>query len=498
MGDFDWYGTCAAVHAVSGRAPTPCARRPSGLHAFRAPAAPCPPTPRARSAAPPTLRTLPLSPPLPPTRPLPQTGHCTDVMAGDTQGNFLGSYPYAEDGNYKFFLYTDPYKATVSKSTGEDAEEDVYEAYYLGLLLQGKRAEIPDGHVIRVCGEKYMHLRVRVGGEAVVPGNCVVQPVPGLPLLLAARCGTAGLLSAPQPSSPSSAPTTLHHCAPPAAGPGQRDVPRTDQGRGRQRDGLPRDHPRGARHEEGQHAALHGEQGRVLFYCALRVLRARAPRCAPCPLFVARCLRSPHARAPPPFPRARAGQEPEQGHGGLWRRRAGSNGDWVLLHVRRRRAVKGPWAGGGAAPRGGAVAGHGQQGQRALGLGAAILGGVDDTRRARFHPAQLLFPSEALPTRLPRRLKRIKGDLPSVERSVHRRASAFVPEGCPRGPTSPRRARRAGRGACRGCLAELPLACARLRRAPPAQPAAPARCRRHEPRGVGLAGGEVRPPARPH
>ena len=84
-------------------------------------------------------------------------------MAGDTQGNFLGSYPYAEDGNYKFFLYTDPYKATVSKSTGEDAEEDVYEAYYLGLLLQGKRAEIPDGHVIRVCGEKYMHLRVRWG-----------------------------------------------------------------------------------------------------------------------------------------------------------------------------------------------------------------------------------------------------------------------------------------------------------------------------------------------
>lgn len=162
----------------------------------------------------------------------------------------------------------------------------MYEAYYLGLLLQGKRAEIPDGHVIRVCGEKYMHLRVRVGGEAVEPGNCVVQPVPGLPLLLAARCGTAGLLSVPQPSSPSSAPTTLHHCAPPAAGPGQRDVPRKDQGRGRQRDGLPRDHPRGARHEEGQHAALHGQQGRLLFYraCAARDwLRCPLLRC-PAPL----------------------------------------------------------------------------------------------------------------------------------------------------------------------------------------------------------------------
>ena len=157
--------------------------------------------------------------------------------------------------------------------------------------------------------------------------------------------------------------------------------------------------------------------------CVARAACARPALCA---------LRSPRCALPaltPPTrtaPLLRAGQEPEQGHGGLWRRRAGSNGDWVLLHVRRRRAVRGPRVGGGAAPRGGAVAGHGQQGQRALGLGAAILGGVDDTRRARFHPAQLLFPSEALPTRLPRRLKRIKGDLPSVERSVHRRASAFV------------------------------------------------------------------------
>ena len=470
MGDFDWYGTCAAVHAVSGRAPTPCARRPSGLHAFRAPAAPCPPTPRARSAAPPTLRTLPLSPPLPPTRPLPQTGHCTDVMAGDTQGNFLGSYPYAEDGNYKFFLYTDPYKATVSKSTGEDAEEDVYEAYYLGLLLQGKRAEIPDGHVIRVCGEKYMHLRVRVGGEAVVPGNCVVQPVPGLPLLLAARCGTAGLLSAPQPSSPSSAPTTLHHCAPPAAGPGQRDVPRKDQGRGRQRDGLPRDHPRGARHEEGQHAALHGEQGRVLFYCALRVLRARAPRCAPCPLFVARCLRSPHARAPPPFPRARAGQEPEQGHGGLWRRRAGSNGDWVLLHVRRRRAVTGSRGGG----RGGGGPLLGPRAASPWHLGAAILGAASiDTRRA--------FPP-----------------LPGCPRCLFFQRLfqlGFLGTWCLGGPWS---------GPKPSCPRQPELPRASWMGPPSWSPGTkPAGCSlsctcKDEPRSAGLAGGEVRPPARPH
>ena len=130
-------------------------------------------------------------------------------MAGDTQGNFLGSYPYAEDGNYKFFLYTDPYKATISKSTGEDVEEDVYEAYYLGLLLQGKRAEIPDGHVIRVCGEKYMHLRVRVC--AAILG-------------LRAACLRAAPLT--------HAPPTAHPAA--RAGPAQRDVLGKDQGRGRQ------------------------------------------------------------------------------------------------------------------------------------------------------------------------------------------------------------------------------------------------------------------------
>jgi hypothetical protein len=80
-------------------------------------------------------------------------------MAGDNQGNFYSSYPLAEDGNYKFFLYTDPYKAMISKNDGE-VEEDVYEAYYLGLLLQGKREEIPSGHILRVAGEKFMHVRV--------------------------------------------------------------------------------------------------------------------------------------------------------------------------------------------------------------------------------------------------------------------------------------------------------------------------------------------------
>ena len=87
------------------------------------------------------------------------TGACQEVLAGDTQGNFFSSYPLAEDGNYKFFLYTDAYKATISKDEG-DVEEDVYEAYYVGLLLQGKKEEIPKGHVLRVGGDKYMHMKV--------------------------------------------------------------------------------------------------------------------------------------------------------------------------------------------------------------------------------------------------------------------------------------------------------------------------------------------------
>lgn len=95
------------------------------------------------------------------------TGACQEVLAGDTQGNFFSSYPLAEDGNYKFFLYTDAYKATISKDEG-DVEEDVYEAYYVGLLLQGKKEEIPKGHVLRVGGEKYMHMKVGGGREGVL------------------------------------------------------------------------------------------------------------------------------------------------------------------------------------------------------------------------------------------------------------------------------------------------------------------------------------------
>lgn len=102
MGDFDWYGTCAAVHA---------------------------------------------------------SGACSHVMAGDTAGNILSSYPLGADGNYAFWAYSDPYKATVSKADGSEASEDIYECYNLSLLLAGRMNEISEGHGIRINGEKYMYVR---------------------------------------------------------------------------------------------------------------------------------------------------------------------------------------------------------------------------------------------------------------------------------------------------------------------------------------------------
>ena len=63
-----------------------------------------------------------------------QTGACEAVLAGDTAGNIFSSFPLAEDGNYTFWVFSDPYKATVTKENGSEVEEDVYEAYNLGLV----------------------------------------------------------------------------------------------------------------------------------------------------------------------------------------------------------------------------------------------------------------------------------------------------------------------------------------------------------------------------
>jgi hypothetical protein len=82
------------------------------------------------------------------------------VLAGDVSGNVYASVPLDATGNYTFWVYTDPYKAQITKNDGSEVEEDVYEAHVIGQLLAGKKAEIADGHCLRINGEKYMHLRV--------------------------------------------------------------------------------------------------------------------------------------------------------------------------------------------------------------------------------------------------------------------------------------------------------------------------------------------------
>ncbi len=77
MGDFDWYGTAAAVHAVSHQPPC-CATLP----------------PRRSSTD--------LSSPLDPFTS--QAGASEAIIAGDTQGNIFSSYPLDETGNYKFWV----------------------------------------------------------------------------------------------------------------------------------------------------------------------------------------------------------------------------------------------------------------------------------------------------------------------------------------------------------------------------------------------------------
>lgn len=104
----------------------------------------------------------------------------TAVLAAGSDGTVYSSFPLAEDGNYTFWAYSDAYKAPVSKEDGSEVEEDIYEAYNLGLVstrlrtakaeggtcycshwsraqvASERKAEIPPGHGVRVNGTKYM------------------------------------------------------------------------------------------------------------------------------------------------------------------------------------------------------------------------------------------------------------------------------------------------------------------------------------------------------
>lgn len=105
------------------------------------------------------------------------------MIAGDNQGNLFSSYPLSDDGNYKFWAFSDPYKATVMKNDGTEVEEDIYEAYNISLLLANQKGSIAEGHGIRLNGEKYMHLKVRsvCAARHRVTGGCASSSHASLP-----------------------------------------------------------------------------------------------------------------------------------------------------------------------------------------------------------------------------------------------------------------------------------------------------------------------------
>ena len=130
-----------------------------------------------------------------------QTGAVSAVLAAGCDGTVHSSYPLADDGNYTFWAYSDAYKAPVTKEDGSEVDEDIYEAYNLGLVrtrsrtswtertrhpcrcwprlqvASERKAEIPPGHGVRVNGTKYMI--VQDLSSAVGAVGCPCRPVQG-------------------------------------------------------------------------------------------------------------------------------------------------------------------------------------------------------------------------------------------------------------------------------------------------------------------------------
>jgi len=83
------------------------------------------------------------------------SGHCSAAIVGDaTTGLATASWPLAEDGNYSFWVFADPYKATIAKEDGSEVEEDIYESYNLTLILGGDFN--PLGQGVRINSTKYL------------------------------------------------------------------------------------------------------------------------------------------------------------------------------------------------------------------------------------------------------------------------------------------------------------------------------------------------------
>jgi hypothetical protein len=86
------------------------------------------------------------------------------AIAGNvSDGVCLGSFPLAADGNFQLWVFSDAYKATITKEAGRDiveVEEDVYETYNLACLLTGATTDANyKSQGVRINSSKYTLLR---------------------------------------------------------------------------------------------------------------------------------------------------------------------------------------------------------------------------------------------------------------------------------------------------------------------------------------------------
>ena len=83
------------------------------------------------------------------------------VVAGTSHdGVAAGSYPLSGAGEYQLWVYSDPYKAAITKDDGNDVEEDVHESWNLACVCTGAKDDANlKSQGLRINQTKYTILR---------------------------------------------------------------------------------------------------------------------------------------------------------------------------------------------------------------------------------------------------------------------------------------------------------------------------------------------------
>mmetsp|Transcript_135049 Transcript_135049/g.190983 ORF Transcript_135049/g.190983 Transcript_135049/m.190983 type:complete len:184 (-) Transcript_135049:200-751(-) len=94
------------------------------------------------------------------------TGAVEAVLALDTSGNFYGSYPLNEAGEYKNNVWGGEYayEGTATQEDGSEATVTIDEIDNIVKLVSDRKGEIPSGVGIRIDQVKYQHINI-VKGE---------------------------------------------------------------------------------------------------------------------------------------------------------------------------------------------------------------------------------------------------------------------------------------------------------------------------------------------